>query len=160
MKQLKINHLYLYNIKSSIILLITAFFLTNCSNNSVSENTTSVESSVENTTSEIHPGALSYKKYCASCHQTNGEGIQGLYPPIKETETVNGDKHVLIGIILNGMSGETEVKGQTYNGTMSSYEYLTDQEIADLLSYVRSNFNNSSESITAEEVKEVRESLQ
>jgi len=105
---------------------------------------------------ENHPGALTYKKFCASCHQTNGDGVPGMYPPITGTKMVNGEPSELIGIILNGMSGEIEVKGEIYNNVMPSHQHLTDRQIADLLTYVKNGFGNQGGEITPEEVAAVR----
>lgn len=106
-----------------------------------------------------HPGALTYKKFCASCHQSDGNGVPGMYPPITGTEMVNGDKGELIEIILNGMSGEIEVKGEIYNNVMPAHNHLSDKQVADLLTYIRANFNNQSSAVTEEEVANVRKQL-
>ncbi|MGK7394070.1 MAG: c-type cytochrome [Candidatus Cyclobacteriaceae bacterium M3_2C_046] len=104
----------------------------------------------------VHPGLDIYNKYCIVCHQSDGNGVPGLYPPITETEMVNGDKTELINIILNGMSGPVEVKGEPYNNIMPAQDFLSDQEIADVLTYIRSNFGNNSAAVTAQEVAQVR----
>lgn len=120
-------------------------------NKSEKKNTTTSK-----TQSENNSGALVYKKFCASCHQTDGNGVPGMYPPIAGTKMVNGDKEELIRIILNGMSGEIKVKGEIYNNVMPAHSHLSDQQIADLLTYIRSNFENDAEKITADEVAKVR----
>ncbi|MEO0640706.1 MAG: cytochrome c, partial [Bacteroidota bacterium] len=67
-----------------------------------------------------------------------------------------GDKERLIGVLLNGMQGEIEVNGETYNNVMASYATLKDEEIAAVLTYVRSNFGNEASAVTASEVAAVR----
>lgn len=99
-----------------------------------------------------------YKKHCLACHQTNGSGNPGMYPPLDNTEMVNGEKEELIKVILNGLTGEIEVKGEIYNQVMVPHNFLSDHEIADLLTYVRNSFGNSSSRIKKEEVAAVRNS--
>ena len=103
-----------------------------------------------------HPGEIMYKRHCLACHQRDASGIPGMYPPLANNKVISGDKAELIGIVLNGMSGEIEVNGEVYNGIMASYRNLSDKEISDILSYLRSGFGNSAESITPEDVKGLR----
>ena len=105
-------------------------------------------------------GKSVYNKYCLVCHQTQGEGVPGLYPPITETEWVSGDKERLISIVLEGQEGPIEVKGETYNNVMPSQNFLSDQEVAAVLTYIRQNFGNDASKITAEEVADVREKIE
>jgi mono/diheme cytochrome c family protein len=141
--------------KLALLLLINIFLFTNCSNEGSTQEKITTETS-ETIDIVYQSGALTFKKFCASCHQSNGGGVPGMYPPIIETEMVNGDKQELIKIIIHGMSGEIEVKGEIYNDVMPSHSHLTDKQIADLLTYIRGNFGNSSGAITEEEVKKVR----
>lgn len=105
---------------------IIIFLFTNCGNENKSSEKSSEQTTENSAEMAQRAGALTYKKFCASCHQSNGGGVPGMYPPIIETEKVNGDKTELIGIILNGMSGEIEVKGEIYNNVMPSHSHLTD----------------------------------
>jgi mono/diheme cytochrome c family protein len=74
-------------------------------------------------------------------------------PPLTNTEFVRGDKKRLIGIVLNGMQGEIEVEGDMYNNLMASQDFLTNEQIADVLTYVRNSFGNKYSLITPAEVK-------
>ena len=109
--------------------------------------------------SENPLGEKIYKQYCFACHQMDGNGVPGTFPPITETEWVNGDKERLITLVINGMEGPIEVKGETYNSVMTPHGFLSDEEIAAVLTYVRSNFGNNSSAVTVEEVQQVRASL-
>ena len=103
-------------------------------------------------------GALIYGR-CATCHQQNGAGLAGAFPPLANSEWVTGDPGVPIRIVLHGMQGEVSVAGQTYNGVMLPYGGtgdLNDAEVAAVLTYVRSSFGNSASAITADQVAEVR----
>ncbi|RKD86488.1 c-type cytochrome [Mangrovibacterium diazotrophicum] len=102
-----------------------------------------------------HPGKKVYTKYCKACHQTNGMGVASIFPPLSPNEFIK-DKQKMIDIVLHGMKGKIEVDGETYNGLMTPHSHLTNQEIADVISYVRSNFGNELESVTAEEVQAAR----
>lgn len=103
-------------------------------------------------------GALSYRNNCASCHLPNGEGISDFTPPLLETATI-ADKNKLIETTLFGTSGEIEVKGKKYNDVMPGFAAgLTNQELKELLNYVRTSLNNHAESITIAEIEEIRKS--
>lgn len=102
------------------------------------------------------PGKMLYMQFCLACHMENGEGVPGLYPPLVQTEYVLGDKTRLIENILYGQDGPLEVKGQQYNNVMAKLDYLNDQQIADVLTFVRSNFGNNASAVTAGEVKMTR----
>jgi len=76
-------------------------------------------------------------------------------PPLIKTKQVLGDKTALIKIVLNGLKG-VDIDGDTYNGVMAPHPDLTDQEIADVLTYVRNSFGNKATAVTAAQVKAVR----
>jgi len=101
-------------------------------------------------------GAEIYTRYCATCHQGDGNGIENAFPPIRETEWANGDKGRLIRLVLYGMQGPIEVKGQSYNNVMTPHAFLTDEQVAAVLTYVRTNFGNDSDAVLADEVARVR----
>ncbi|AVR47461.1 cytochrome C [Christiangramia fulva] len=101
-------------------------------------------------------GKAIFTQYCVTCHQANGSGVPNLNPPLKQTEYVLGEKDRLIGILLNGSSEGLEIKGKTYSNNMPSFDYLSDQQIADVLTYVRSNFGNDASAVSAAEVKTAR----
>ena len=100
-----------------------------------------------------------YEKYCLACHQKDGSGVPGLYPPLAQTEWVSGDKDRLIEVILLGLSGAIDIDGEIYDQEMASNEFLSDEEISAVLTYVRSGFGNDSDEITAGEVASVRARL-
>lgn len=107
-------------------------------------------------TSSKARGKEVYARYCLTCHQADGGGVPRMNPPLTQTEYVNGNKQRLIGIVLNGMNIPLEINGDSYENPMASHAFLKDQQIADVLTYVRSSFGNKSTAITAEEVKAVR----
>jgi len=106
-----------------------------------------------------HPGKLLYMQFCLSCHMHKGEGVPGLYPPLRQSEAMAGDEENLIRIVLGGQEGAIVVNGEPYNNIMTKLDFLTDQQVAEVLSYVRSNFGNTYAPVSIEKVKEVRNSL-
>lgn len=104
-------------------------------------------------------GALTYQTYCAACHQSNGKGDGSRFPPLVDSEWVSGDKERLIELTLNGLEGQIEVNGAIYTGIMPQHSFLSDEKVADVLTYVRTNFGNQVDSIGVEEVKTIRDKL-
>ncbi len=106
-------------------------------------------------TGQASPGALVYTQYCLTCHQASGSGVPKLNPPLKGTSWVLGDKTRLINVILKGLEN-TDIDDETYDNAMPAHDFLTDQQIADVLTYVRSNFGNKADAVVADEVKTAR----
>nr|WP_299382627.1 PQQ-dependent sugar dehydrogenase [Allomuricauda sp.] len=101
-------------------------------------------------------GAKTYYTYCSACHQKDGGGATGRFPPLTNTDWVTGDKERLIGVTLNGMDGSIEVNGTVYNGVMPQHSFLNDKEIAEVLTYIRSSFGNDASAVSEEEVQAIR----
>lgn len=119
------------------------------------EVTTSVEAE-EEIDEALLPGKKVYQTYCASCHMMSGKGAPGMNPPLIETDWVLGDKERLIKVILNGLNEPIEIKGEIYQNIMTTHAFLSDQQIADVLSYIRNSWGNEASNITTEEVAEIR----
>ena len=102
------------------------------------------------------PGEQVYSIYCVSCHQRNGKGDGNRFPPLDSSEWVMGDKKRLIEVVLNGLNKPIEVKGKPFNNLMPPYSFLRDEELAQVLTYIRQHFNNNSSAVTIEDVSEVR----
>lgn len=96
-----------------------------------------------------------YTLHCQNCHMENGEGTEGINPPLAKT-TYLKDTKKNIGIILNGQTGEVVVNGKKYNAIMNPMNYLDDAEIADVLNYVRNSWGNKYPIVTAAQVKAER----
>ena len=107
---------------------------------------------------DASPGATTFKQVCATCHQGKGQGVPGTYPPLAGSALAqNADVTKPIRIVLYGLQGPIERNGKTYNGVMAAWSQLTDQEIAEVLSYVRSSWGNTAAVVTIDEVKAVRD---
>ncbi|MGV3503589.1 MAG: PQQ-dependent sugar dehydrogenase [Adhaeribacter sp.] len=109
-------------------------------------------------TSEVKAGAALYTQYCSACHKADGSGVAGTFPPLRGAEQVLGPKPDLIRIALKGLSGPIKVKGQTYDQQMPAFAFLSDQDLSQVLSYIRSEFGNQASAINAQEVSQVRAS--
>jgi len=108
---------------------------------------------------KIPEEAKLYNQYCSTCHQMDGMGDMARFPPLARTEWVLGDKEALIEIILEGQEGEMMVLNRSYNNVMPKHDFLNDEQIANILSYVRTNFQNDASTISAQEVAAVRKKL-
>ena len=84
---------------------------------------------------------------CAACHQARGAGVPGVFPPLDGSEWVNGSSRILSNILLHGVSGEIEVKGVTYKGSMPAFGQLADAELAAIATWVRGQWSNRSDAI-------------
>ncbi len=98
-----------------------------------------------------------YRSACLTCHQADGAGIAGVYPPLRQTAWVEGDEGRLIRLLLHGMEGPMVVDGQRYDQRMTKQSHLTDEEIAAVLTFVRQRFGNEAGPVTADEVRRVRQ---
>jgi mono/diheme cytochrome c family protein len=100
-----------------------------------------------------------YLTHCTGCHQDTGEGFGVRYPPIAQSDWVNGPAAPLIGVMLSGLKGEITVNGSPYNEVMPSFSFLSDAEVASVITFVRGNFGNKAGKVTAEEVAKVRSGM-
>jgi len=105
--------------------------------------------------------------HCSTCHQTNGKGVPGIYPPLemKDNPWLSDNDERLIKVVLKGLWGPMQLKGQTYDPSkgvppMPGFAPLaTDEEIAAVINYVRNSFGNQAPFITADDVARVRKSV-
>ncbi|CAM2995884.1 c-type cytochrome [Rariglobus hedericola] len=99
---------------------------------------------------------------CVTCHQTNGQGVAGTYPPLAGSEWVQGNEERVIRIVLHGLNGPLTVHGHTYNSAMPAFGKVVgggfnwnEEKVAQVLTYVRQEWGNTSAPITKEKVAEV-----
>ncbi|MDO9019160.1 MAG: copper-containing nitrite reductase [Deltaproteobacteria bacterium] len=104
-------------------------------------------------------GEATYIGVCSACHQRNGAGIPMVFPPLAGSDYLMADKTRSIRGVLAGQSGPMTVNGQAFNGAMPPLANLTDHEVADVLTYVRSHFGNQGDAVTVAEVAAVRAQL-
>jgi mono/diheme cytochrome c family protein len=112
-------------------------------------------------------GEKVYQTSCMACHQGNGQGVPGAFPPLVEHSvtilTKEGGREYLPKLILYGLMGQVKIKGQTYNGVMTPWSQLSDEQLADVLNYVLTSWGNADllpgdfEPYTSEEVAAQRD---
>ncbi|GAA0777713.1 cytochrome c [Castellaniella ginsengisoli] len=106
-------------------------------------------------------GGQLYTANCVACHQASGAGVPGVFPPLSKSEWVDAsDPGVMIRILLHGIHGPLTVEGVQYNGEMPNFARFSDEEIAALVTYVRSSFGNTASATDAKTVAQVREATQ
>jgi len=134
------------NIKKTAIVIILA---------ATSVSLISFQNKPFNLKASVERGKEVYINYCISCHLEQGEGIESVYPPLAKSDYLMADKKRSIQQTLYGVSGEIKVNGVTYNGEMTGFD-LTDEEVSDVLNYVRNSFGNKGAAVTPAEVKAAR----
>ena len=110
-------------------------------------------------TAAMARGKILFKEICATCHQADGSGVPRLNPPLIKTAYVLGDKTKLIKVLLLGLNEDVEIDGEYYSNPMPPQATLKDEEIADVLTFVRNSFGNKAAAITATQVKAVRATI-
>ncbi|MBR9907159.1 MAG: c-type cytochrome [Gammaproteobacteria bacterium] len=104
-------------------------------------------------------GKKAYEANCQACHQPNGKGLPGAFPPLAGNPNVTGDKLHVVRTILQGLSGPLEVNGQKFNAVMPPMQHISDEDIADIANYVLSSWGNKGGKVTEDEVEDVRVEL-
>lgn len=110
---------------------------------------------VKSKAERIQLGSHLFASICAACHQTTGQGVPNVFPPLAGSDFLNANKNRAIGIVIQGRQGEVVVNGLKFNSSMPSFP-LTDDDIANVLTFVYNSFGNSGLMVTPEEVKAVR----
>ncbi|MDQ2663531.1 MAG: cytochrome c [Candidatus Eremiobacteraeota bacterium] len=98
-------------------------------------------------------GAQIYANNCSSCHQATGKGVPGNFPPLAGNAVVTGDVAKVASILKYGLNGKIDVGGKTYNGMMPAWSgQLSNDQIAAVLTYVRSSWGNHAGPVTVAQV--------
>jgi nitrite reductase (NO-forming)/hydroxylamine reductase len=106
--------------------------------------------------SQVAAGEKVYQTYCTACHQPNGQGLAGAFPPLAGSDYLLADKNRAISTVVNGLSGEITVNGVKYNAVMPNLSYLKDEQIANVVTYVMNSWGNEGYQVSAAEVAAVR----
>jgi nitrite reductase (NO-forming) len=104
---------------------------------------------------KIASGKNIYTKTCFACHQANGEGIANAFPPLAKSDYLNADVSRAINIVLKGKTGEITVNDAKYNSVMTK-QTLTDDEVADVLTYVYNSWGNNKTNVKVSDVQAVK----
>lgn len=104
-----------------------------------------------NLKASMERGKTIYETQCMSCHMAGGEGLEGVFPPLAKTDYLN-DKNRLVKVIVLGVRGPMKINGVEYNGEMLGYNF-NDQEVSDILNYIRNSWGNKGEPILPNEIQ-------
>jgi mono/diheme cytochrome c family protein len=129
----------------SVSAIISAFLLTLCALPFVQGNAKQ---------ESINRGKEIYAQLCVVCHQADGKGLAGAFPPLAGSDYLLETPDKAIHAVKYGLQGEIVVNGKTYNSIMTN-QNLSDEEVADVMNYVMNTWGNSHEMITVERVKKV-----
>lgn len=100
-------------------------------------------------------GKKVFTQNCLSCHMADGGGVTNMNPSLIQSSYVLGDKAKIITVVLNGLS-HVEIDGDNYQNVMPAHSFLSDSQIADVLTYVRNSFGNKASQVSEKEVKALR----
>ncbi len=105
---------------------------------------------------QIDAGEALFKGTCSVCHQENGQGLPGIFPPLAGSDYLMADKRRAIGVVLNGLTGTVNVNGQVYNSVMPPMSQLNEDEVANILTFVMNSWGNNGPAVSHEDVYRVR----
>jgi nitrite reductase (NO-forming)/hydroxylamine reductase len=105
---------------------------------------------------QVKAGESVYQTVCLACHQADGKGLPGAFPPLAGSDYLLGDKDRAVGVVVRGLEGEIVVNGVKYNSVMPAMTQLSDQEIADALTYSMNSWGNQGGAVTVAQVAAVR----
>lgn len=105
----------------------------------------------------IKMGENVYTNLCQACHQPDGKGMKGVFPPVAKSDYFAADPNKAISAIVNGLSGKITVNGEVYNSVMPA-QSLSDEEVANVVTYLLNNFGNKGGEVSPDQVKKVRSS--
>jgi nitrite reductase (NO-forming) len=104
----------------------------------------------------VAAGAVLYNGTCSVCHQQNGVGLAGVFPPLANSDYLMADTERAIAVVLNGLTGAVVVNGNTFNSVMPPMSQLNDDEIANILTFALNSWGNDGDTVSADAVAVVR----
>ena len=149
-----------------LAVLAASFALSGCQGDDVAHAKDASDTAVH--TAETASGAIAdlmargekvYLTNCAACHQADGSGLKGAFPPLAQSDYLKGDRKTVMAAALFGLSGPITVNGVDYNGVMPSLGYLSDEDLAAALTYVFGSWGNDLAAVSVEEVAALRAEL-
>ncbi len=105
---------------------------------------------------QMKAGENTFQTVCLACHQADGKGLPGAFPPLAGSDFLLGDKDRAVGVVVRGLEGEVVVNGVKYNSVMPAMTQLSDQEIADALTYAMNSWGNKGGAVPVAQVAAVR----
>ena len=154
------------SLSRSLLIPILGFVLVACSQNAsdepVATSDTVVHTAEVSAASKdelIAKGEAIYLANCAACHQPSGEGLTGAFPPLANSDFLQGERKAVMSAALFGLSGPITVNGVDYNGVMPSLGHLPDEDLAAALTYVFNAWGNDGAAVSVAEVAALRAEL-
>ncbi|MFT5679189.1 MAG: nitrite reductase (NO-forming) [Myxococcota bacterium] len=105
---------------------------------------------------QIAAGESLFAGTCSTCHQPDGAGLKGVFPPLAGSDFLNADVDRAIEVVVNGLTGPVTVNGEAYSSVMPPMSQLNDDEVANILTFVYGSWDNNGTTVTAEQVAAVR----
>jgi mono/diheme cytochrome c family protein len=96
-------------------------------------------------------GSVVFQTHCQNCHGRNGEGLQGLIPPLTDSIYLKTNKDLLACSIKNGLKGKINIVGKEFDGSMPANDFAP-IEIAEVLTYITNSFGNKLGTVTSQNV--------
>lgn len=140
-----------------VLVLALGCAIAGCAKSSHAPTAASVSAAVANNPASASDGAVVYLENCSSCHQTNGEGVPGAFPPLAGNPLVTGDAGAVITIVKNGLEGRVVVNGGAYSGIMPHWKGLmSDEQMAAVITYIRASWKNHAPGVSIADVQGVK----
>jgi nitrite reductase (NO-forming) len=105
---------------------------------------------------QINAGKALFAGTCSTCHQPEGQGLEGVFPPLAKSDYIAGDPKRVPNIILHGLNGPVKVNGKDYNSNMPPMNQLNDDEVANIATYVLNSWGNPGGHVTSAEAAAIR----
>jgi mono/diheme cytochrome c family protein len=140
-----------------LLALTLACGIAGCAKNSHAPTAAAASAAAARNPASASDGAVVYLTNCSSCHQTNGEGVPGAFPPLAANPVVTGNPAAVITVVKNGLEGRVVVNGEAYSGIMPHWKGLIpDEQIAAVVSYIRSSWKNHASGVSVADVQAVK----
>ena len=124
--------------------------------NAVTRATASSASGTLSLQDQVHAGQELFAGTCSVCHQANGAGLAGVFPPLANSDYLAADPKRAMEVVLRGLIGKVKVNGTEYDSVMPPMNQLNDDEVANILTYVLNSWGNPGDRISTEDVKKQR----
>jgi nitrite reductase (NO-forming) len=105
---------------------------------------------------QMAAGKALFNGTCSVCHQSNGAGLPGVFPPLAKSDYLNNDAHKGAGVVVHGLAGKVKVNDKEYDSVMPPMNQLNDDEVANILTYVLNSWDNKGGQVKTEDVKAIR----
>lgn len=140
-----------------ICALIFALIAAGCAKSSNGASASATAAAAAKNPASASDGGVVYMADCSSCHQSNGAGVAGAFPPLAGNPVVTGNPTAVIAIVKNGLDGKVVVNGQAYSGIMPHWGgVLSDEQIASVVTYIRASWHNHAPGVSVADVRAIK----